>query len=454
MSPNRGAAALLGLFAGLTGCDPARDEGLTEPGAAAGEVTADTSVPNVATVYYTATYLAKSYGLANDVNNKGQVVGSYFTSTGDRAFLWEKGIRKDLGSLGGSFSIAYAINDAGQIVGVSSLPNESAVHGFLWQNGVMKDLGTLGAIEPFGGPTSEAVAINAKGRVVGWSLTASYATRAFLYEGGTMKRLTGLETTVARASGIDSVGRVVGHLGETSAPRAFRWKAGVLTKLGTLGGPTSLALAINNAGKIVGWATNAAGQTRAFLWQSGVMTDIGTLGGTSASAWAINKSGQIAGQSSTATGESHGSVWKNGVVSDLGRGWGRGINDSGWVVGGKIDPTVSGHAGYIPTIWRTTTTPPVTPPPGVVSVGNTFFYSNRNASMNPAVDTIPAGKTFTWNWVSGGTHNVQSTGTPSFPSSPLISTKGAKYTYTFTQKGTYRYTCSKHSAMTGRVIVR
>jgi probable HAF family extracellular repeat protein len=449
MSRNQRVTVLVGLFAGLAGCDSPPTERLTEPEAEMASATI------AATVYYIPTYLSKTNGVAYDVNNKGQVVGDYSTSTGSKAFLWEKGVRKDLGTLGGDYASAFAINDAGQIVGESSLPGEAEIHAFLWQDGVMKDLGTLGWTGFLGAPASEAVAINARGQAVGWSYTLSGNVRAFLYEAGKMKRLTGLETTVARAYGIDSLGRVVGLLGDWNAPRAFRWQAGVLTKLGTLGGPTSKATAINNAGKIVGWATKASGVTHAFLWQNGVMTDLGTLGGSLSEAYAINKPGQITGSAATPTGEGHAFVWKSGVMADVGQGLGKGINDSGWVVGGRIDQTVSGNGGYLPTLWRTTTTPPVPPPPGIVSVGNSFFISNRNFSINPAVDTIPVGTTFTWTWVTGGTHNVQSTGSPSFPSSALISTKGAKYQYKFTLKGTYQYKCILHpGSMTGRVLVR
>ena len=46
-----------------------------------------------------------------------------------------------LGSLGGSQSEAYAVNDVGQIVGWS-LTSSGIPRGFLWQDGTMIELAT------------------------------------------------------------------------------------------------------------------------------------------------------------------------------------------------------------------------------------------------------------------------------------------------------------------------
>jgi plastocyanin len=87
-----------------------------------------------------------------------------------------------------------------------------------------------------------------------------------------------------------------------------------------------------------------------------------------------------------------------------------------------------------------------------VQLGNFFFTSGRNNTSNPAVDTIAAGGTVTWTW-AGGSHSVESTGSPSFTTS-TVKTSGT-YAVTFATPGTYTYDCGVHGAsMTGRVVVR
>src|ERR671930_852533 len=70
----------------------------------------------------------------------------------------------DLGTLGGSTSYGYAVNDSGQVVGYSYTAGDAEYHAFSWTHaGGMVDLGTLG------GTSSIALAVNASGQVVGSS---------------------------------------------------------------------------------------------------------------------------------------------------------------------------------------------------------------------------------------------------------------------------------------------
>jgi N-acetylneuraminic acid mutarotase len=97
------------------------------------------------------------------------------------------------------------------------------------------------------------------------------------------------------------------------------------------------------------------------------------------------------------------------------------------------------------------------PGSAAVTLGTSFFTSDRNGSTNPAVDTVAVGGTVTWTWVSGlaVTHSVQSIGSPGFPSSAVMGGVGTTHAVTFSAVGTYQYNCARHpNTMTGRVIVK
>src|SRR3954463_2455521 len=67
-------------------------------------------------------------------------------------------------SLGGSIVGPTALNNAGQVVGYSTLPGDAQTHGFVCASGVTYDLGTLG------GSYSQANAVNSHGQIVGDSV--------------------------------------------------------------------------------------------------------------------------------------------------------------------------------------------------------------------------------------------------------------------------------------------
>jgi plastocyanin len=122
-----------------------------------------------------------------------------------------------------------------------------------------------------------------------------------------------------------------------------------------------------------------------------------------------------------------------------------------------ITASADGLTGSPLTFNATATTAPVVPTTAAVTVGNNFFRSGLNTTVNPAVDTVAVGGTVTWTWSGTGLtpHSVLSSGSPSFPSSALLTGNGQTYEATFPTAGSYQYTCVEHPGqMTGRVVVR
>ena len=123
------------------------------------------------------------------INNRRQVMGTS-SLAGDQTFhpfLWEHGIMRDLGTLGGDNGVAVWLTQTGDVVGYADLPSSPAgcvglsciYHGFLWKHGVMTDLGTLGT-----DLCNHAFMSNKRGQIVGTSeaVCGGPSTHAFLWE--------------------------------------------------------------------------------------------------------------------------------------------------------------------------------------------------------------------------------------------------------------------------------
>jgi probable HAF family extracellular repeat protein len=267
------------------------------------------------------------------------------------AFAWQEGAVTDLGSLGTPSNCANAlgINDAGESVGNSENGKVDPLTGFwetravLWKEGHIKNLGT------FGGSQSLASSINNRGQIVGFALnnipdpfsifdnlfggsTNGTQTRAFLWQNGHKHDLDTLGGPDAWATFVNERGQVAGYSYINSTPNPtgvptadpFLWtKKGGIIDLGTLGGTFGFPVGLNNRGQVIGQSNLAGDQNvDAFLWDGKKLIDLSTIGvGGSfigGHTNAINDAGWIAGAAAFPNHPFDAAIWRNGVVTDLG----------------------------------------------------------------------------------------------------------------------------------------
>jgi probable HAF family extracellular repeat protein len=299
---------------------------------------------------------------------------------------------RDLGSLGGASARAYAINDAGWVVGEAET-REGHVRAFLWTpEAGMQDLGSLG------GASSRAFAINERGEAAGEAQDESGRFRPFRWSAD--YGMEALPTPPGIRDGfvyaMNNFGVLVGGSDGPAGPRALVWSVdgvatpapldrffgGVAHAVNDLGviagraelpgsaeqvgrafligadgewrtpaggaydGADSAALALNARGEAVGYRAN--GRSLQAVWFSPDPSEaprgIDTLDNVYSVAYDINDRGEVVGLfSSSPEDDDRAFVWRDGAMLDLNE-WiesaepwhlveARGINNRGEIVG-------------------------------------------------------------------------------------------------------------------------
>lgn len=195
-----------------------------------------------------------SDGAATAINDRGQVAG--ISGTCDQAIgrftaahmvLWNNGRPTDLGNIGGNaWNTPMAINQRGDVAGFANTVPGAALleHAFFRSHngGTPQDLGVLYP----GDVHSQALGINNRDQIVGLSCTAHFATcNGFLWQDGVMydmnKLVPGYDGTLVDAQDINDLGQITGQALDASGNLVAFWAIPV-PHSGNRGGKTSYSI--------------------------------------------------------------------------------------------------------------------------------------------------------------------------------------------------------------------
>jgi probable HAF family extracellular repeat protein len=191
-----------------------------------------------------------AYGISN-----GRIVGEYSVTDnlgGARAFVLQDGRQTDIDVEQGS--LARDVNARGQVAGTSRVrdfldPENRFRRAFIWEDGVARELGNLG------GTYSESYGMNNAGHVVGQSTTKEDELTAFFWDGTTMHRLPSPDESYAHAAAINDSDVIVGVLGRGDIGIVWETPKTEPTELpAPEGGSCPVPRDINNDGVIAGRA--------------------------------------------------------------------------------------------------------------------------------------------------------------------------------------------------------
>ena len=273
----------------------------------------DAQPPAVSFTFGTIDYPNGPQTVAQGINKKGEIVGSWGPDINDfrqrlpaYGFSLKGSLFKKIVYPSAPITVPFGVNSSGEIVGFYSLdPQDNSGHGFTLVGKTFTSVDYPGA-----GYTS-LNAINTGGQIlVQACFSGEFSCRSYLFQSGTFSSqilYPGSAGTIGY--GINDSGEIVGTYSNDEVTfHGFTLLSGTFTTVDYPGAVDTYLTGINSGGQIVGaWDNGGVDKygnplTHGFLLESGTFTSFDSpyAGVTSTTPWGINDKGVIVGQTADA----------------------------------------------------------------------------------------------------------------------------------------------------------
>jgi hypothetical protein len=246
------------------------------------------------------------------VNASGVIVGQDYTTAGIyQSFIYNPSTQTYtfLTPPGATNSNAVGINDSGQIVG--SYGTSSGNYGYLYSGGTYTTISVPGATQDspsafFSGFGTNAAGISDSGEIVGeWNSAGT--GYGYMYSAGSFPN-TGItydSSYFTQPYGVNDSGLISGYSdigsGASRTAVSFIYDGSTFTPISFPGATSTVVQGINDSGEAVGFYT-LDGQTWGFVYNDGSYTSIAYPGSSTTDLFGISNNGEIVGSYACTSG--------------------------------------------------------------------------------------------------------------------------------------------------------
>ena len=267
----------------------------------------DAPAPSVTFTFTNVDFPNATYTEAFGINNSDEVVGTYGTAFQlQNGFQLIKGVYTTDNCVLTNETLMSDVNNKGEIVGSFAGNDNGNIEGFIWEG----DGSCQTLADPDGPATTNAWGVNDSGVIVGFYTNSSSNFQAFKWVNGVFTNFGCPGWTNTRAYGINDAGVIVGdNANSPSGPfSGFALASGKCIPVNYPGATWTSAKGINKSDVISGWYRDSKNVFHGFIESGGQFQSFDPSNSMNTLAFHINDKAQIVGWYTDTANATHGFV--------------------------------------------------------------------------------------------------------------------------------------------------